>query len=129
MTKTKIPACLVKRHVFYGKVLCTRSGLYTFDLVKNKAGKIVSRKKSTRGRMNPWIVACACAREMLKTPGFVLLTKGSPLYLMAKELRNIFKKLCLADIECVSRKLGQSFLSASSRSSVLRTLSAMAMQK
>ena len=135
MTKTKIPACLVKRHVFYGKVLCTRSGLYTFDLVKNKAGKIVSRKKTTRGKMSPWIVACVCARKMLKSPDFVLFKKGSPLYLMAKELHSIFKKLCLADIECVSRKLGQSFLSASSRSSVLRTLanlswpSAMAMQK
>ena len=105
MTKTTMRACLVKRHVFYGKVLCTRSGLYTFDLVKNKAGKIVSRKKSTRGRMNPWIVACACAREMLKTPGFVLLTKGSPLYLMAKELHNILKLVCLADLECVSRQL------------------------
>ena len=105
MTKTKIPACLVKRRVFYGKVLCTRSGLYTFDLVKNKAGKIVSRKKSTRGRMSPWIVACGCARKMLKTPGSVLLTKGSPLYLMAKELHNILKLVCLADLECVSRQL------------------------
>ena len=87
-TKTTMRACLV-----------------TFDLAKNKAGKIVSRKKSTRGRMNPWIVACACAREMLKTPGFVPLTKGSPLHLMAKELHNILKLVCLADLECVSRQL------------------------
>merc|ERR1712146_312221 len=53
-----------------GKIAKTATGLKKTDLVKNKSGKIVSRKKSMGGKKNSWIVACNKARAALKIKGF-----------------------------------------------------------
>merc|ERR1711991_88528 len=82
----KISARLAKRHVFAGKATKTGSGLAKGDLVKNKAGKIVSKKMSAKGKKSPWIAACNAARKALNIKGFAAIKKGSALYKKAKEL-------------------------------------------
>ena len=62
------------------------SGLSKGDLVKNKAGKIVSKKLSAKGKKSPWIAAVAAARKALNIKGFAAIKKGSPLYVKAKAL-------------------------------------------
>jgi hypothetical protein len=82
----KISARLAKRHAFAGKIAKTATGLKKSDLVKNKHGKVVSKKMSAKGKTNKWIVACNKARAALKIKGFVIIKKGTPLYKKAKEL-------------------------------------------
>merc|ERR1711977_177666 len=82
----KISARLAKRHVFSGKLGSTVGGLNKGDLVKNKSGKIVSRKASTRAKKSPWLAAVKAARSALHIKGFAAIKKGTPLYEKAKEL-------------------------------------------
>merc|ERR1712054_502957 len=82
----KVSARLAKRHVFAGKAAKTGSGLSKGDLVKNKSGKIVSKKMSAKGKKSPWIAACNAARKALNIKGFAAIKKGSALYKKAKEL-------------------------------------------
>merc|ERR1712100_496303 len=56
------------------------------DLIKNKYGKVVSKKSSARAKKSPWIAAVANARSALKLKGFVAVKKGTPLYAKAKSL-------------------------------------------
>merc|ERR1712146_274032 len=81
----KVSARLAKRHAFFGKIDKTTTGLKKTDLVKNKAGRIVSKKKSLAGKKNVWIVAVNKARAALKIKGFSVVKKGTPLYKKAKE--------------------------------------------
>merc|ERR1712093_757533 len=85
MKKKPISARLAKRHAFFGKLDKTATGLKKTDLVKNKSGRIVSKKKSLLGKKNVWIVACNKARAALKIKGFSVIKKGTPLYKKAKE--------------------------------------------
>merc|ERR1712178_208540 len=63
-----------------------------WHLIRNKAGKIVSKKKSATAKkafkntVGPWCQALAKARKALKITGFVAVKKGTPLYAKAKEL-------------------------------------------
>ena len=82
----KISARLARRHAFAGKITKTVSGLSKTDLVKNKTGKIVSKKRSAFAKKSPWIAAVAAARKALGVKGFCAIKKGSPLYKKAKEL-------------------------------------------
>merc|ERR1719464_1844054 len=82
----KVSAKLAKRHAFAGKITKTASGLSKSDLVKNKSGKIVSKKMSLKGKSSPWIAAISAARKALGVKGFSAIKKGSPLYNKAKEL-------------------------------------------
>ena len=82
----KVYARLAKRHVFGGKTVKTTAGLVKGDLVKNKRGKIVSKKAAARAAKSPWIQAIAAARKALNIKGFMALKKGSPLYNKAKAL-------------------------------------------
>ena len=66
----------------------TVGGLTAKDLIKNKYGKVVSKKSSARGKKSPWIQAVAKARKALKITGFAAIKKGSPLYAKAKEFYN-----------------------------------------
>merc|ERR1712072_628805 len=68
--KKSVSARLAKRHAFFGKITKTATGLKKTDLVKNKAGRIVSKKRSALGKKNSWIVACNKARAFLKVKGF-----------------------------------------------------------
>merc|ERR1719162_819557 len=86
MKKKVISAKLARRHAFAGKLSQTKTGLSKSDLVKNKSGRVVSRKASLRAKKNPWIAACNAARKSLKIKGFSVIKKGTPLYVKAKEL-------------------------------------------
>merc|ERR1711871_302811 len=72
--------------VLRGKKEKTVGGLKASDLIKNKNGKVVSKKASAKAKKSPWIAAVTAARSALKLKGFVAIKKGSPLYAKAKSL-------------------------------------------
>merc|ERR1712224_525328 len=76
--------------VFRGTKEKTLSGLTKSDLIRNKRGKIVSKKQSLRAKKNNFIkgrtTAVQKARKALGIKGFVAIKKGSALYKKAKEL-------------------------------------------
>merc|ERR1711975_194329 len=74
--------------VLRGSKAKTVGGLKASDLIKNKNGKVVSKKLSAKGKKSPWMAAVKKARAALKIKGFVAIKKGSPLYLKAKEFYN-----------------------------------------
>ena len=74
-----------KRQVWKGKLTKTASGLFPQHLTESKTGKIVSRKRSAKGKLSPWIRACSAARIALGITGFAPVKKGSPLYNRAKQ--------------------------------------------
>merc|ERR1711964_355997 len=78
-------------------VLCgnkekTSGGLKASDLIKNKRGKVVSKKQSAAAKrryassVGPWVRAVQKARAALKIKGFVPVKMGSPLYIKTKVL-------------------------------------------
>merc|ERR1719472_390992 len=76
---------------FRGTKAKTASGLTKSDLIKNKRGKIVTKKSVAAGKkayanIKGWIVAVQKARKALGVKGFVAVKKGSALYKKAKEL-------------------------------------------
>merc|ERR1719482_439969 len=80
-----------KSVVFRGSKVKTASGLTKGDLVKNKRGKIVTKKQVANGKraysnIKGWTVAVQKARKALGVKGFVAVKKGTPLYKKAKEL-------------------------------------------
>merc|ERR1719460_1556767 len=89
MKKKVISARLARRHAFAGKIAKTKTGLTKSDLVKNKMGKIVSKKASLRAKkqnsFGPWLAAVKKARKALNIKGFVAIKKGTPFYKKAKE--------------------------------------------
>merc|ERR1712151_199241 len=77
--------------VFSGSKEKTRTGLTQSDLMRNKFGKIVSKKASAAGKkkyasIKGWVLALQKAKQELGFKGFVAVKKGSPLYKRAKEL-------------------------------------------
>merc|ERR1712118_549719 len=80
----KLKAFTQKRYAFSGKLAKTASGLSKSDLVKNKHGKVVSKKMSLRATKSPWIAAVQKARAALGVKGFSAIKKGTPLYTKAK---------------------------------------------
>jgi len=94
MKKSKIAkGRLAKSLVFKGTKAKTVGGLTKSDLVKNKAGKIVSKKMQAKGKAlyakgaaKKWISAVQQARKALGSKGFVAVKKGTPLYTKAKSL-------------------------------------------
>merc|ERR1712139_11177 len=72
----------------------TYGGLTKSDLMKNKAGKIVSKKASAASKkrfakvLKPWNDAVQKARKELGLKGFVAIKKGSALYKKAREFYN-----------------------------------------
>merc|ERR1719486_145179 len=78
-----------KAVVFRGTKAKTATGLTKSDLIKNKYGKIVSKKKSQLAKKNNfikgWTTAVQKARKALGLKGFVAIKKGSALYKKAKE--------------------------------------------
>merc|ERR1712054_736566 len=79
--------------VFRGNKEKTLSGLKQTDLIKNKRGKIVSKKASAHAKkvryanIKGWITAVVKARKALGITGFMAVKKGSELYKKAKELQ------------------------------------------
>merc|ERR1711964_561483 len=80
-----------KSVVLRGNKEKTVGGLKASDLVKNKRGKVVSKKSSAAAKkrfastVGPWIQALKMARAALKIKGFAAIKKGTPLYIKAKE--------------------------------------------
>ena len=60
-----------RRQVLSGTAEKTRGGLSATSLKKNKAGRIVSRKKSEQGKSRAWPKAVQAARKRLGLEGFV----------------------------------------------------------
>merc|ERR1712070_879656 len=86
--KAAMKGIMAKAMVLRGSKAKTVGGLTAKDLTRNKAGKIVSKKKLALGKKSPWMQACSKARKALKLTGFVAIKKGSPLYVKAKEFYN-----------------------------------------
>merc|ERR1712182_112771 len=74
--------------VLRGSKAKTVGGLTAKDLIKNKHGRVVSKKQSARSKASPWIAAVKKARATLKIKGFCAIKKGTPLYAKAKEFFN-----------------------------------------
>jgi hypothetical protein len=81
--------------VFKGRKEKTRSGITKSDLVKNKRGKIVSRKAAAHGKkrfaaIRGWLQAVQAARKQLNIRGFVGIggktAQGKALYAKAKAI-------------------------------------------
>merc|ERR1719265_1173365 len=81
IAKGKFSKVLVLR----GSKAKTSGGLTAKDLIKNKHGRVVSKKQSAQGKKSPWIQAVQKARKALKITGFTAIKKGTPLYAKAKE--------------------------------------------
>merc|ERR1712149_124632 len=88
MKKKPISAKLARRHVFAGKITKSKGGCTATAFKKNKAGRIVSKKRSalTKSVLGPWTAAVQQARKALSIKGFAVIKKGTPLYKKAKEL-------------------------------------------
>merc|ERR1711924_159269 len=77
MKKKPISARLAKRHAFAGKIAKTATGLTKSDLVKNKNGKIVSKKKAAKAKsvFGGWLAAVAKAQSS-QHQGFLCYQEG-----------------------------------------------------
>merc|ERR1711998_291588 len=71
---------LAKVMVLRGSKEKTVGGMTAKDLIKNKHGRVVSKKMSAKGKKSPWIAAVQKARKALKITGFSAIKKGTPLY-------------------------------------------------
>jgi len=85
-----MPPSKVKLLVFQGKMPETVRGLKKKDLVKNKYGKIVSKKVQKNAKGSSWIKAVLAARKALGVKGFAVVggktKQGKALYTKAKSL-------------------------------------------
>merc|ERR1712028_154346 len=77
--------------VFSGTKVKTVGGLNKSALMKNKNGKIVSKKMNANGKkayanIKGWTVAVQKAKKALGLKGFIAIKKGTPVYKKAKEL-------------------------------------------
>jgi len=80
-----------KALVFNGKFVKTVGGLTRDHLVKNKAGKVVSKRLQSRGKqayvnIKSWVESMMKARAELGLSGFVAVKKGSPLHAKTMDL-------------------------------------------
>merc|ERR1712039_493653 len=87
---------LAKSLVFHGKKKKTVGGLVKDSLMRNKRGKIVSKRASAEGKrrfknVENWVECVMEAREALHCRGFVAINgkslQGKALYVKAKSLR------------------------------------------
>merc|ERR1711865_645162 len=75
---------LAKSVVFRGTKDHTASGIKKTDLMRNKNGRIVTKKQNAAGKKAYkniiWTVAVQKARKFLNVRGFQVVKKGTPLY-------------------------------------------------
>merc|ERR1712032_521440 len=92
---------LAKSMVFKGRKEKTSGGLTKDSLMRNKRGKIVSKKASANGKVRfrkiePWLEAVMEAREALHTKGFVAINgkslHGQALYAKATTIHTQRRK-------------------------------------
>jgi hypothetical protein len=82
-----------KRQVWNGSRQKTMSGLTKDSYMKNKNGKIVSKKQYAHGKkafknIKGWTAAVSKARKALGITGFCAVKKGTALYQKAREYYN-----------------------------------------
>merc|ERR1712039_1083967 len=86
---------LAKSLVLAGKRERTSGGLKKDDLIRNKRGKIVSKRRAAQGRrcykqIEDWVNAIVKAREGLQVKGFVAINgrtvQGKALYVKCKAI-------------------------------------------
>jgi len=86
---------MAKAMVMRGSKEKTSGGLTKDALIRNKRGKIVSKRKAAVGKqryqhIEPWVEAVMAAREALHTKGFVAINgqslQGKALYVKAKSI-------------------------------------------
>merc|ERR1719495_2274116 len=82
-----------KAQVFRGTKTKTKGGLVKKDLMKNKNGKIISRKRHKAGKkifkkvgLQKWSNALTEARKNLGITGFYACKKGTALYIAARKI-------------------------------------------
>merc|ERR1711988_684466 len=87
---------LAKSQVFKGTKEKTVGGLTKDSLMRNKRGKVVSKKSNAKGKrafknVETWVEALMQAREMLRVEGFHAINgktlQGKALYYKTKALR------------------------------------------
>ena len=83
------------RRVWSGTCDRTKGGLTKKDLMKNKRGKIVSKKQNASSKkkfrssaLSKWVAATQKARAELGLTGFVACKKGTSYYKLAKKYFN-----------------------------------------
>merc|ERR1719183_730019 len=88
---------LAKALVLHGKKEKTSGGLTRDALMRNKRGKVVSKRRSAIGKrqfknIEEWVGSVTTAREQLQLEGFVAINgkslQGKALYVKAKALRS-----------------------------------------
>jgi len=91
-TMKKVTKVGTKSQVLKGSKVKTKGGMKASDLMKNKHGKVVSKKKHLQGKkayekhLAKWSEACSKARKELGLKGFVAIKKGSEFYNRTKDL-------------------------------------------
>merc|ERR1719163_597217 len=87
---------MAKALVFRGSKEKTVGGLTRDSLMKNKRGKVVSKKSSAFGKrayknIQDWVTSVVAARKALQVTGFVAINgkslQGKALYVKSKALR------------------------------------------
>merc|ERR1711879_171962 len=91
-----------KANVFAGYKVKTAGGLAKGDLIKNKRGKIVSKKAAAAGKkryaasLAQWTKACQQAKKALNITGFAVIggttPQGKAIYAKAKAIYADLKK-------------------------------------
>merc|ERR1712151_1349585 len=85
-----------KSQVWKGRRVKTVGGLQKADLIKNKYGKVVSKKRSLtakKGKIAKWAGAVVAARKALSIKGFVAIGgKGAKGQELLKKARSFYKK-------------------------------------
>merc|ERR1719399_388205 len=86
---------MAKSVVFRGSKEKTAGGLTAASLMKNKRGKVVSKRSSAAGRkqfknIQDWVTSVVAARKALQVSGFVAINgkslQGKALYVKSKAL-------------------------------------------
>merc|ERR1711994_535624 len=86
-----------RRQVWNGSRTKTPGSLEKGHLMKNKRGRIVSKKASKAGKarynkhLKPWVKAFVAARKKLGVKGFTPCKKGTQLYKETKKLYDASK--------------------------------------
>merc|ERR1719436_175568 len=89
-----------KSRVFNESKAATGGGLKKSDLIRNKSGKVVSKKSSAAGKkryqkngLAKWTQACKQARKALGIKGFqVIGGKTSKGQALLKKIRSLYRK-------------------------------------
>merc|ERR1719414_2912195 len=81
-----------KWQVLKGTRVRSGGGLKAADLMKNKSGKVVSKKANAAGKKNKWMQAVIKARKALGVKGFAIVGgKSSAGQALLKKARSFYK--------------------------------------